>query len=548
MTLTRRYNSTSGCRGRTVSWQLIFLFLFFSSSCLAVSPSSVNAGNSNYLIIENKQDGEYFITPDTFYPRFTGANVWTKFPTKQISLGFLGYQRAWVDSYFDIWIENSPINTPFRGLRCVTTGKNCPASGFIPADVIDGNGFYHTPGGNTENNGDFAYGSLTDAAYQYFSSRPVGVSDAIELNVCASKTNYDYNSGIRCKDLTSGATWLAINITLTKVGHITLSQTNSLLEIWVASDGTPGTAFNSDNCYIAVVSNDRGITCRMVSYNYERFENITNLLTFGMVVDTAALGFTPKISSIKYSSDGTTWYNHNATTAYRNVFKQSGSGYIYVFLSKDFLKQLVQKGIVITNNDSIFTFKFYNAVTPYSGFYQFTPSSSLNILPKEYGISIASVTGGAHPSASGIIGSKQPIKFDYIVTTSASRQANSITAQVIGEATVLNEAPYCIFSSSDNLYQVPVPAYLSWTSKSGATVSMRNSCAEQPVDMTQAHWLPTAWNAAADDGYYFTTNLRLSFPMNDPLSRTTLEGNQWAGTVSASGELKVTATWIGVDR
>jgi len=528
---------------------LYLLYFILSSSPLAVTPTTINAGSNTYVFIENEVDGGYLITPNSFSPRFTGSNVWTKYATNQTSLGFLGYNWSMPNRYFDIWIEDSPINTPFQGLRCITTGANCPGSGFLAADVIDEKGFYHTRGGSNEANGGFAYGSLTDAAYQYFGSRPVGTSDAYTINVCVTTTDYDYASGIRCKDLTSSqATWRAVNMNLTKVGHLTLNSTNALAEVWVASDGTPSTSSNSDHCSIAVVNNVNGITCRMVSYNYQRSADITTNLVFSMVLNTTTLGFTPAATTIRYSGDGSTWYNYSASRPYNNIFQQAGNGYVYVFLSNVFLKNLVDRSISITNNDSIFTFNFYNSVVPLSGYYQFTASNSLSILPKEYGISIASSDGQSHPTESGKIGSEQPIEFEYTVTTSAIRQADSITAQVIGDATTLNGVPYCIFSSPDNTHKVPVPAYLSYTSQSGATVRERNSCGEEPIDMTNALWTQTAWDASADSGFFFTTNLKLQFPMNDTRSESTLDGDQWMGTVSASGEVKVTATWVGVSR
>ncbi|GLR10097.1 fimbrial protein [Mixta theicola] len=527
--------------------KLILLYLFVSFSGLAVTPITINTGSNNYMFIENDVDGGYFITPNSFSPRFTGSNVWTKFPTKQTSLGFLGYIWSWPNYYFDMWIENSPINTPFQGLRCITTGANCPASGYIAGEIIDENGFYHTRGGNSEENGSYAYGSLTDSAYHYFASRPVGASDEYIANICVTTTDYDYSTGIRCKDLMTNAIWRAVHMTLTKAGHLTLNHTNPLAEIWVASDGTPSTSLNADNCFIAVVNNISGITCRMVSYNYERSADITSSLVFGMVLNTTTLGFNPEPSSIKFSGDGATWYNYNSSTAYKNIFKQTGAGYVYVFLSKTFLKNLVDKGISITNNDSMFTFSFTNGIVYYSGYYQFTASSSINIVPKEYGISLISSNSAGGPDAPGIIGSDRAIEFEYTVTTSASRQADSITAQVIGDTTTLSGVPYCIFSSPDNSYKVPVPAYLSYTSQSGATVRERNSCGEPPVNMTNALWTQTAWDASASEGYYFATKLQLAFPMNDILSESTLDGGYWTGTVNASGELKVTATWIGVD-
>jgi len=526
----------------------LLVLLFYSSIIFAATPSTVNDGINTYVLIENEVDGDYLITPNTFSPRFTGANTWTKFNTNQTSLGFMGHQWNQPNRYFDIWIDNSPINRPFRGLRCITDGANCPASGYLAADVTDANGIYHTLGGNNENNGSFAYGSLTDSAYQYFASRPVGANDAYVLNVCVTTTNYDYASGVRCKDLTTNAAWRAVNMTLTKVGHLKLYSTNALAEVWVASDGTPSTSLNSEHCNIAIVNNVNGITCRMVSYNYQRSANITSNLVFSMVIDTGTLGFSPAASTIRYSGDGATWYNYSLRTAYSNIFKEAGDGYVYVFLSNTFLKNLVDRGISITNNDSIFTFNFYNAVVPKSGFYQFTASNSLSILPKEYGISIASSDGQAHPKGSGEIGSQQPIELEYTVTTSAERQADSITAQVTGNSVTIDSVPYCLFSSPDNTFKVPIPAYLSYTSQTGATIKERNSCADEPVDLTGALWTQTAWDASTDKGYFFTTNLKLLFPMNNSRSDYTLEGDTWMGTVSASGEIKVEATWIGVNR
>lgn len=535
----------SGCGLPTLA---VLIIIFYSSLIFAATPSTFNDGSNTYVLIENEVDGDYLITPNSFSPRFTGANTWTKFNTKQTSLGFLGHAWSRPNRYFDIWIDNSPIDTPFRGLRCITDGANCPASGYLAADVSDANGIYHTLGGSSENNGSYAYGSLTDSAYQYFASRPVGANDSYVLNVCVTTTNYDYASGIRCKDLTTGATWRAVNMTLTKVGHLKLYSTNALAEVWVASDGTPSTSLNSEHCNVAIVNNVNGITCRMVSYNYQRSANITSSLVFSMVIDTGTLGFSPAASTIRYSGDGSTWYNYSASTAYSNVFKEAGDGYVYVFLSNTFLKNLVDNGISITNNDSIFTFNFYNSVVPKSGFYQFTASSSLNILPKEYGISIASSDGQAHPKGSGEIGSQHPIELEYTITTSAERQADSITAQVTGNSVTIDSVPYCLFSSPDNTFKVPIPAYLSYTSQSGATINERNSCADEPVDLTGALWTQTAWDASTDNGYFFSTNLKLLFPMNNSLSDYTLEGDTWMGTVSASGEIKVEATWIGVNR
>jgi len=171
----------------------------------------------------------------------------------------------------------------------------------------------------------------------------------------------------------------------------------------------------------------------------------------------------------------------------------------------------------------------------------------INILPKEYGISIVSTDGNAAPKESGNIGDPTPIGFEYQVTVSSERMADAVTAQVIGEGTSIDGVSYCLFMSQEGGWQVPIPAFLSWTASTGETRTSRNSCIDAEIDMTAARWTQTPWNAAIDDGYYFTTRLQLLFPMDDPRSRRTLDGSDWMGTVNASGEVRVTAKWLGVE-
>ncbi|QXD01221.1 CFA/I fimbrial minor adhesin (plasmid) [Klebsiella sp. PL-2018] len=59
-------------------------------------------------------------------------------------------------------------------------------------------------------------------------------------------------------------------------------------------------------------------------------------------------------------------------------------------------------------------------------------------MPKEYGISIVSSNYTSSSSGSGTIGDAHPIEMDYTVTVSGPRQADSITAQVIGESMTIN--------------------------------------------------------------------------------------------------------------
>lgn len=84
------------------------------------------------MFIENAIDGEYFITPSSLDPRFSGSNTWVKYGTSQVSLGYLGYV-GWLapaNNYQDMWIDNSPIDGPFSGIRCYS-GTQCPTTGYI---------------------------------------------------------------------------------------------------------------------------------------------------------------------------------------------------------------------------------------------------------------------------------------------------------------------------------------------------------------------------------------------------------------------------------
>lgn len=522
-----------------------------AAPAMALTATNDGSGSNTYMFIDNDVDDEYFITTSSLSPRFTGANVWTKYPTNQRSLGYLGNSGwSYTNRYFDLWIENSPINQPFLGIRCQTTGSNCPASGYITPDVLDKDGFYHAMSGSSVTNGSYGAGTLSQSAYEYFRNQPVGTIDSLQLNLCYmdSRADYDFASGVRCKDLASGGKWVYYTFNLEKVSHLTLNSTGAMAEVWIASDGTPSVNIGSDLCQMGAIGSASGIICKMVSYSFQETKTLTTSLDFRMLIDTAMLGFSPSASDVRFSGDGASWYNYSNTNVdYNQIFTPSGN-YVYVFLSNAFFQKVLKAGTDLTNKDELFTFYFDNGVTPQSGYYQFTPSTLINLIPREYGISIVASDGSSHPQASGKIGSEEPITFEYKVTTSASRQADSITAQVVGDSTTINGVPYCLFTSADETLKVPVPAYLQWISATGGTVKVRNSCGENPVDMTDATWVQTSWNANVNDGFFFTTTLKLLFPMDDSRSQFTVSGHDWMGVVSATGDVKVTATWIGVDR
>ncbi|TKV25257.1 fimbrial protein, partial [Citrobacter sp. TBCS-14] len=70
---------------------------------------------------------------------------------------------------------------------------------------------------------------------------------------------------------------------------------------------------------LGVVGGTDGVICKMVSYNLQQTANLTASLTFRAFVDTAMLGFTPGAATVRYSGNGSNWYNYGTSTAYYNV-------------------------------------------------------------------------------------------------------------------------------------------------------------------------------------------------------------------------------------
>lgn len=512
-------------------------------SFAALKPSILAPQTNEYIFIENLIDSEFFVTPRKLNPRLTGSNVWTKFgSTKQSSLGYIGVTNWTANNQFvDMWIENSPIHTPFQGLRCVR-GGSCPSQGFIQPGMLDQYGFYRTPARSGISNGGYGFALLSSSAYEHMRTLAVGVRNIFDLNFCRTNNAYDPARGQRCNTHATTGNWYKTNFNLTKTAHITLTDTRGASELWVDSNGIPSLAERSEFCQVGVVMGESGIICKMVKYDVRKNSDIYSTLRFNLIVDQSQLKFTPNSSSIKISGNNRQWYNYAANTP-ANSFFQSGSGYISIFFSNRFFKTLATYKGSIQGHEDIFTFNFNNTNTPESGYYQFSSSTKLHILPREYGISI-------RPEAHSVgrinaqIGSRKPIEFDYKVTLSAPRMADNVTAQVIGSSAQKNRLNYCRFNALDRRYAVLIPAYLSFTTRSNQTQRIRNSCADAEVSITNAAWSVVPWDQF-QSGNFYSTPLNLSFAMDDPSSLFTEKGQQWEGTVYAEGTIRVKALWLG---
>ena len=540
------------------------IFSFSINTAYALNPPTAytNTGNNTFIFFENNIDNEYFIASSALNPRFTGSNVWTRYgrsSERQDSLGYMGRDTGLRNNNFiDLWLENSDMRNPFQGLRCRTRNANeCPSTGFVSPEFVDDIGAYKMIAGGNEYTGNAVRASFGPQAYEYLRSLSIGSVRNFDLHACETTENYNPALGQRCKDANAGR-WRKFGINVTKNGHVQLFDTRAFSEIWVATDGTPSLSSNSEFCEQTVINaggnalQREGIACRMLQYNLEGpMSNFANALRFYMVVDTAALGgVNLNEYDIRINGGNGDWKRFNQTgvdNAMNRMF-QTGNGFVTVLFTRSFFQKMLAAGGSTSGRQGIFTFAVENTVTPQSGYYQFSSGVDIDIIPREYGISIRHQNQNERVKTGRIGEDEEDIRFDYIVTQSAPRRADVVQASVIGESNVNAGRSYCLFRSNDNAMSVRIPAYLSYTHSSGNVVEQYSGCdSNATLDMTNANWSAVPWDQQ-QSGYFYSTNLSLSFPMNDPASLFSVEGMDWLGSVRAEGDVRVEALWIGVDR
>lgn len=533
---------------------LSIIALSLSFAVLTPKSFSATAPLQEYVIVENQIDNEFFIVANRVDPRFSGSNVFTKYQrNSQLSLGYMGYSGSPFSSSYntgDIWLENSPVNQPFIGNRCMTNNRNCPATSYWPAQQLRENGAYKIQQTGTPGESGYSRPILSESFYRWLAELSPGTEYTFDLRTCTSRDDYDLGN-TTC--MTSGGriTTQQHYIPTNKKGNIILKGTGALQEVFVDSNGNPTIGLGSNFCSTGIVGNDSGVICKLVELE-TKGSSISGSFTVRMYIDSAKLGLSraPSASSIKYKgTNSSRWTNWSSTTNMSEIFN-NGSQNIEVFLSNTYLKSLVDASpnSNVTLADSVYTFAFQSPL-PQSGFYEFTPSNYLVIKPRDYGISIIPADFNPNPSKTGKVGNEEPpIEFNYIVTTSGPRQADSITAKVEGPQTTLKNQSYCLFTSSDSKFNVPFSAYLSFKNEKGVKESYRASCDSNEISLKNALWTETPWDKPNEDlGSFYRTNLDLLFPMNDSNSFFTLDGIDWLGTVSASGTITVKAIWTGPD-
>lgn len=542
-------------------------FILLSIVGALLSAASVNAAVTKtnwpdapamqYVFVENNADDNFFVTPaGALDPRMTGANRWTGLKSTgtggyvQQSLGYIdnGYNTGLYANWkFDMWLDNPPVSNPLQGLRCISwyNGCNLNTSLILPQST-DAKGFY----GVTVPSGDqkWMHGMMSDSFYHYLQQVPVGGSFTTTINSCMTSVLYDANTGARCKDQASGY-WYTRNVTHTKAAHLKLINTNALAEVFINSDGRPTLGEGNSNCRIQTIGTLTGVSCKMVNYTLTSNGVSNESIHVFPSINNASLSAGITLYDMQFSLDGNTWRPVSGISYYYTFNQLKSSDSIYVFFSSNLFKKMVSLGISDTNSSDLFNFRFYNTTSPESGWYEFSTSNRLIIKPRDFSISIISDDYDFAPSKEGNVASDSPaLDFGYIVTTSGKSAADEVLIKVNGPTRTIAGRPYCIFSSSDGVTQVPFPALLAFTSKSGTVTSYDVGCDGNWRDMTDALWLSTPWSDGSGDvGLLNKSTVKFSIPMNNPISQRTVNNEGWFGEVSASGEIHVQATWRNIN-
>lgn len=524
---------------------ILAIFAMTQTANAVDSGRFVNAGNADFLFVENKVDNEYFVTTINAEPRLRGMNKLSKFP-QQPSLGHYGYSK-WLaeNSIVDIWGDPISITHPFLGLSCDRAAPNCPASGMIPAYHLDDIGFYRAKTGGGVQGGAAPIAVISPTFYEKLRSNRLASLESMILFWCYTQVDYDPRT-TRCKDLPN---WQAklwfFNIAARKIGHLTLNPQDEMNEIWVSSDGTAQVKRNFQNCHEAVVAGVDGVVCKILDYKYERSNDVS--MNVSLHLDPQLLRqYNPSGIDVRFSSNGTTWWNWTQEATFKSLFLPDKSQ-ISVFMSKSFFRSMMTYGISWDGERSMFSMRFRNTKLPDSEAYQFSTINAIRIVPKAYGISIVSADGQHYPHQTGYIANeKPPIQFDYRITMSAPKFADLVTVQVIGKSTEIKGNFYCLFESADKKLQIPIPSSVIYTNFNGQRITKQNNCRPDLIDLTAGHWAAEPWSNA--QGFYYVSNISLKFDMGDVISQKTVDDQDWLGVVMADGMIQVKAQWMGVNR
>lgn len=507
--------------------------------------------NPSLLFVENTLSNQYWITPlQSPTPQLVGLNNANISGTMAIPgsmvKGFLadGNKLALTPgNYFDMWLDAAPVEQPLEGLSCYGATSDCQGGTGFSADFVDNKGFYRV---KIPTQGQFhPQGILSETLFQYLRQIPVNQPFSFDLNYCQTSDFYVPQQQQRCVD-TSAGKWYHSKVRFTKAAHLHLVPIQDITAVSVNSDGQLEIDESANNdCHVQVVAGRSGVSCQVLRYSLESNGVSNNSIALTPQIIRADLAAKLDQSDLQFSLTGQNWYpfSGNGSAKIFNELKTSQS--IYIFYSSNYFRQSIALGLSKLANQPVIAFYLSNSLAPDSGRYFLPVVKQLKIKPMVFSISIYSQDGDQNTTREGEVGEGQrDLDFDYVVVTRGQTAADEIKVRVDGPSRQQKHQAYCIFTSDDKVINVPFPAFIRYRNKGQITKKIASGCDNQWHDISDISWLTQPMNdALGRKGEINKSNLQFSIAMNDPISEKTVDGKTWLGSVSASGEIHVKASW-----
>lgn len=526
---------------------LILFVCFLAISDVYAVTGSTRRDSNDFIFIENDQDSDMYIGLATshFDPRLSGSSNWVKYSrTKQISLGYAGMG---VDKYLgsgyllDIWDENSPIRQPYISQSCWTTSSGCNPATSTPTNApyhVDNKGFYGLV--TTHSHEDYA--RLSNSFYQYVKAMPVDSTLTRDMNVCYISRSYAFDKTKRCVDqLPDHHVLRTYTLSHTKKAHLKIMKTDAFSDIFIDTNGNPTIAPGSRGCEFLNVSGYDGIACDFIKYDLKiggpnsYFDDTKFKIVF------PDPNFKPDSSShVKISIKGENWSSSNYS---RNVEDMIGHDTFQVFFSNRYLKKVIEnstKDNTLLNN--LLYLEFSHDTATKSGYYEVSGSTSINVKPRDYSVSIISTDGSLHPRKEGKVGVDK-LDFEYTVMQSAPVRSTTYELELSQDKPGTDSSGHCLFyrpSSNDKSIAISVPAYIKFLQKTGSYFNKKINCDNGVVSLNDIKE-----DTAVTDGFglILHSKVHLIFDLKDPSLNKDMSGNEWEGQAIQSGKLTLRAIW-----
>jgi hypothetical protein len=512
--------------------------------------------NTNYLLIENTKNDSTYILNFKRFPqnRLAGANDWSS--QKGLTQFKLAYVNADISIQIpkgfnlDMW-ETGPISYPYITQGCSTLTPNCTNDGKSPEhpQVVDEQGFYGLMNSSVQE----ASARISPSFLNYLKSLPVRTPLIREMNLCVTSESYDALQGQRCKDMSTG-TWRISRTVNYKEAHLKLTPTTGSDVIMLDSVGNPIISPGSTNCKIYSLSAQEkdkgGVLCTIAHYKIE-FASASD-----EIISVASMSLRSKLHNPELNVYDSVLFINNA--GYVSPARPNGLSLewlrrgqsISVFFTKKYLSEYIKKSSNIPLTDSI-EFFIENLIEPGLGEYVLTPSSQIDIKPREYSVSILSSDGLTTPYRGGLIG-KDILSFPYRIMESGPASADKLDVTLSQDSGTPFQGACTFYPTNqvNNSVAVPINTYLRFyiDKISQAKVKLPIGCNRVPVDIRksgirdsepQVNWTDPNGSSGITRSYL----LDLEFDLTDQQAQKTVTGDIWEGEVHQSGTLTIKGSW-----